>query len=172
MDSEYQQNRQCTEWHRDLVDDFVKSTTTNISIRCKELKYILHQNEHLSANGDSIFHFDVDSFVHRVMVDIKPIIERVTLVQLNQCRTVPDSKDSYKKVARNRLNRNKPKFLGNLVFAPIIFDSLFHVELLPLIVCHVVTLPVACKLTKNEEFSVNLVDSDLTVLPFSFAVLL
>lgn len=62
------------------------------------------------------------------MVSIRPIIDNVTLVQVDQCQTVPDSKDSYKKVARNRLNRNKPKFLGNLVFAPIIFDALFNVE--------------------------------------------
>jgi len=118
------QKAQCAQWHRELVDEFVATTTTNICIRIKELDRIIQRNEYLSAKPTK-FQPDWDPLLRRITVSVQPIIEEVTLVQLGQCRTVPDSKRNYKKVARNRLNRNKPKFLGNLVFGPIVFDALF-----------------------------------------------
>eukprot|EP01083_Nonionella_stella_P238314 835176_1 len=48
------------------------------------------------------------------------------LVDLKACKTVPQSKDAYRKVARNRLNRHKPKFIGNFVFAPLLFHRLYQ----------------------------------------------
>eukprot|EP01083_Nonionella_stella_P260907 889011_1 len=69
---------------------------------------------------------DIQAIVLEAMTSIAPVIQGNTLVDLKACKTVPQSKDAYRKVARNRLNRQKPKFIGNFVFAPLLFYRLYQ----------------------------------------------
>ena len=118
-------------------------TKENISKRIKELCYIINQNTNMvslnthhthymnmgHSNANNIeFQVNTPEFVNIAMSSITPVIQKHTIVQLGACKKIPKSKNEYKKVARNRLNRNKPKFLGNFVFAPLIFDQLYQVK--------------------------------------------
>jgi len=113
-----------TSYHTELVDEFVEITRQNIAKRCEELTYIVNNN-HFIANGPNKFDYDLSKFVDSAMESVIPLIQSKTIVQLDACGKIPSSKHEYKKVARNRLNRNKPKFLGDFVFAPLIYDQLY-----------------------------------------------
>eukprot|EP01084_Bolivina_argentea_P261878 442723_1 len=114
----------CSKYHGDLVPGFVDITTQNIDKRMKELLYIINQNNHL-LHKKIVFGISVTEFAQNAMSFIKPLITESTIVQLNSCKKIPRNKNEYKKVARNRLNRNKPKFIGNYIFEPIIFNALY-----------------------------------------------
>lgn len=86
-----------------------------------------HYMGHSNVNNIE-FRVNTTEFVNIAMASITPVIQKHTIVQLGACKKIPKSKNEYKKVARNRLNRNKPKFLGNFVFAPLIFDQLYQVK--------------------------------------------
>ncbi len=60
----------------------------------------------------------MNEYIQNAMSFIAPLVTQCTIVQLNSCKKIPKNKTEYKKVARNRLNRN-------YVFGPLIFTTLY-----------------------------------------------
>eukprot|EP01083_Nonionella_stella_P107803 312704_1 len=115
----------CMEYHQQLVPEFISATKANISQRLAKMMIIINNNSWVCSKPVH-FTMDIQAIVLEAMTSIAPVIQGNTLVDLKACKTVPQSKDAYRKVARNRLNRQKPKFIGNFVFAPLLFYRLYQ----------------------------------------------
>ena len=85
----------------------------------------INSNVHIKSNNLS---FNLPpNFSKIAMNNIKPDISNCSIVQTKSCKKIPQSLKEYKTVARNRLNRNKPRLFGNHVFGPIIYQYLYQV---------------------------------------------
>ena len=67
------------------------------------------------------------NFLDNATFAITSLISECTVVRISQCKKLPNTINDYKTISRNRLNRNKPKFLSKHIFAPIIFFYLYKV---------------------------------------------
>ena len=111
------------QYHQTLLPEFIKNTRQNINIRLDAIEQIVNlslpdQFEKCHIN---------DNIRNKIMVKIESVIKHKTKLA-HKCGSVMkhlNSMNEYKKIARYRVNRNKPKFMGNLVFAEIVFNNLY-----------------------------------------------
>ena len=114
-------DKKCELWHKELLAEFASNIRENINIRLDAVETIVNL-----GFPDSFQRFQIQrNLRNEIMEKIEPEIDEKTKVQHKACsKPINDIKD-YRNVARNRLNRNKPKFLGNFVFGEIIFNKLY-----------------------------------------------
>jgi len=108
-------------YHQQLLREFTANIRENINIRLDAVEQIVNL-----GLPDCFDRFEIQKVIRdEIMVKIEPEIDDKTKVQHKSCTKQINSIKDYRNVARNRLNRNKPKFLGNFVFGEIIFSKLY-----------------------------------------------
>jgi len=109
------------QYHQALLREFTNNIRENINIRLDAVEQIVNL-----GLPDNFARFVINANVrNEIMSKIEPEIDDKTKVQHKACTKQINSIKDYKMIARNRLNRNKPKFLGNFVYGEIIFNRLY-----------------------------------------------
>lgn len=141
--SSVEYENQCKKWHNDLVQDFEINNTKNLEKRLDEIENIVNDissPESLSNDqGHPVLDNDIDNIDFNLNFKIErnerdrltklcnANIREYTTVSVPKCTGVMTTIDDYKKKARNKLNRWKPKFYGDHVLFQIIFINIYNV---------------------------------------------
>eukprot|EP01083_Nonionella_stella_P146289 459947_1 len=115
---------QCRRWHNDLLPSFEANNTYNLNERLDEIEKIV--NRECSQYYDDPFLIPT-SQRHNLQTLCNKDIGEHTMVSHTKCTKQILDIDEYKKKARNKLNRWKPKVFGEHVLFEIIFINLYNV---------------------------------------------
>ena len=103
-----------------------KNTKLNITKRVDLLLNSVNSNQYIFSSNQNKFVLPIN-FLDNAILKVTSLISECTLVRISQCKKLPNTITDYKTISRNRLNRNKPKFLSKHIFGPIIFYHLYKV---------------------------------------------